>query len=263
MRNENEQNAKFQATGKVFMENIAVILVGVQGPRNVGSICRVMGNFGCSDLRLVTPETDHLCEEALHMAVNAKHILKSAKIYAGLINALADCHLSFGTTRRLGKYRENCFFPEEVASKISAISSGYRTALVFGRENSGLTTSELSLCRYFMTIPTAPDLPSMNIAQAVTVSLYELFKITEILSESSTQKADPPATMVQQERMLQHMKKIMLDIEYLNPQNPEHIFMVYRRIMGRAELTEREIRILRGFLAKIEWATVKSPEETE
>jgi tRNA/rRNA methyltransferase len=257
MPQETRKITNFQSAGKNFVKNVAVILVGVQGPRNVGSICRAMGNFGCSDLRLVNPATDHLCEEALHMAVKAGHILNTAKVYAGLVDALADCHLSFGTTRRFGKYRKNCFFPEEAAYKISEIPSGFKAALIFGREDNGLTTSELSLCRYFMTIPTTAGLPSMNIAQAVAVCLYELFKITEKLSTSPARKADLPATVEQQEKMLQHMKKVMLAIEYLNPQNPEHIFMTYRRIMSRAELTERDIRILRGFWAKIEWATAK------
>ena len=223
------------------MQNIIVILVGAQGPRNIGSICRAMGNFGCHALRLVRPETDHLCEDARHMAVKAGHILEATTIFDSLPEALADCKISFGTTRRFGKYRQDFFLPEQMA-QMAVPQKHLKTALVFGREDSGLTTAELTLCRYFLSIPTDPALASMNLAQAVSVCLYEIFKQQE------------PASAAQQEEMLRHMRRAMISIGYLNVQNPDHIFRTYRRILNRSELSEREVRILHGLWAKMEWA---------
>jgi len=236
-----------------IMENTVIILVGAQGPRNIGSICRVMGNFGCRTLRLVSPEADHLCSEARHMAVKAGSILEGAEIYTSLKNALADCPYSFGATRRFGKYREDFWLPEEMA-RMTVQNRAMKTALVFGREDNGLSTAELSLCRYFLSIPTDPGLASMNLAQAVVVCLYEIYKQKGENKERGVGERPEPAASEQQEEMLQHMKRAMLSVGYLNEQNPEHIFMTYRRILNRAELTEREVRILHGLWAKIEWA---------
>lgn len=238
------------------MSECCIVLVGVQGPRNVGSICRVMGNFGCRDLRLVLPEADHLCDEARHMAVKSSDILEAAKVFDRLENAIADCHLSFGATRRFGKYREQFFSPSAAAEEIWRAPRPGKAALVFGREDNGLTTRELSLCRHFLTIDTDSQLPSMNIAQAAAVCLYEIYQRRG--AEAMDRENRPlPATAAQQEAMLQHMKKAMLGIEYLNPQNPEHIFLTYRRIFSRASLDEREIRILHGLWARIEYITGK------
>lgn len=239
------------------MPQPCIVLVGAQGPRNIGSICRVMGNFGCRDLRLVAPEADHLCTEARHMAVKSGDILESAEVFGSLEEAIADCHLSFGSTRRFGKYRERFYSPERAAEAIYRASGQARAAFVFGREDNGLTTGELSICQHFLTIDTDGSLPSMNIAQAVAVCLYETFgKKRQV--EGVLQREHLPAPVKQQEEMLQHMKKAMLGIDYLNPQNPEHIFMTYRRIFNRSDLDEREIRVLHGLWSRIEYIAGKT-----
>ena len=239
------------------MPRFCVVLVGVQGPRNIGSICRVMGNFGCRDLRLVNPETDHLCTEARHMAVKSGDILEGARVFVSLEDAIADCHLSFGSTRRFGKYREQFLSPMAAADTILRSPANSRAALVFGREDNGLTTGELAVCQHFLTIETDPSLPSMNIAQAVSVCLYEIYSKGRQRDEVPPENI-LPAPAQSQEEMLQHMKRAMLCIEYLNPQNPEHIFLTYRRIFSRAALNERELRIMHGLWARIEYIAGRS-----
>lgn len=238
------------------MPQLCIVLVGVQGPRNIGSICRAMGNFGCRDLRLVAPETDHLCTEARHMAVKSGDILEAAEVYKSLEDAIADCHLAFGATRRFGKYREHLLSPRAAADLIYRVPHHGRVALVFGREDNGLTTRELSLCQHFLTIYTDPLLPSMNVAQAVAVCLYEVYCSNR--QEVKGEESDPlPAPVGLQEEMLNHMKRVMLSIDYLNPQNPEHIFLAYRRIFSRASLKEREVQILHGLWSRIEYIAEK------
>ena len=236
---------------KEILSNFSVVLVAPQGGLNIGSVARAMANFGFSDLRLVNPEVDHLGNDARLMAVKAATILEEASIYPDLPAALADCHLAFGTTRRFGKYREDFLGPNEIFEASAPYVSQGRIALVFGREDRGLLTEEIDLCQRFVTIPTRDELPSMNLAQAVSLCLYET-------ATGSSDKAHNPgrirlASGETLESMYQHMRQTLLDIDYLDQQNPDHILHTFRRIFGRAKLNDREVRILRGMLRSIDW----------
>lgn len=232
-------------------ENICVVLVEPQGPRNIGSVCRAMLNFGLVDLRLVNPQADHLLHEARQMAVKATTLLEAARIYPSLAEALADRALSFGTTRRFGRYREDMLHPDEAARQLLPVSAATRVALVFGREDKGLHTAELDLCQRFITIPTSARLPSMNLAQAVALCLYEINKIKgELACDQHGRKQ--LAANASLERMYQHMQDSLTRVGFLNPQNPDHIMRAFRRILGRSGLNEREVRILRGLCSQID-----------
>ena len=135
--------------------NLVIVLVEPQGARNIGSVCRAMLNFGFTDLRLVNPQVDHLCRDAQMMAVKAATVLENAKIYPNLNDALSDCVVSYGTTRRFGKYRENMLHPEDAAEHLVPATIEGPVGIVFGREDNGLLTNELDLCQHFITIPTS------------------------------------------------------------------------------------------------------------
>lgn len=229
----------------------AVVLVEPQGGGNIGSVCRAMLNFGATDLRLVNPQVNHLGLEARKMALKASGLLEQAKLFATLEEALADCALTIGTTRRFGRYREGMLHPDEAAQLILGIPPSTPTALVFGREDKGLFTSELDLCGRFVTIPTDDRLPSMNLSQAVLICLYEIYK-KEGESIGCTHGRKTQADTATLENLFRHMRDTMLHIGYLNPQNPDHILRSYRRIFGRAGLNDREVRILRGMFNQID-----------
>lgn len=233
-------------------ENISVILVSPQGPLNIGSVCRAMMNFGFSDLRLVNPQVDHLTDEARRMAVKAGPILEGAVIFPDLASALQDCHLAFGTTRRFGKYREDFLHPDESAKLLLPWAEKGRVAIVFGREDTGLHTSELDLCQRLITIPTNDDLPSMNLAQSVMICLYEISQAAARtrLPAGGRKKLVTGRTL---ENMFGHLRDTLIRIGYLDPQNPDHILRTFRRIFGRSGLNEREVRVLRGLWSRIEW----------
>ena len=233
------------------LSSYSVVLVAPQGGLNVGSVARAMANFGFSDLRLVTPDIDHLGDDARRMAVKAGSILETAKVYPDLPSALADCHLALGTTRRFGKYREDFLLPDDVAEYTTPYAQQGRIALVFGREDSGLLTEELDLCQRFITIPTSDALPSMNLAQAVSLCLYETAKGN--FGQSVEEEGEELASGEMLESMYQHMRQTLLDIGYLHPQNPDHILHAFRRIFGRALLHDRDVRIVRGMFSKIDW----------
>ena len=235
-----------------MLKDIAVVLVEPKGALNVGSVCRVMMNFGFSDLRLVNPRVDHLSDEARNMAVKAGSLLDRATIFSSLADAVADCRLAFGTTRRFGKYREEFIGPDRIYERLSALAEGDRAALVFGREDHGLTTAELDHCQILVTIPTRDALPSMNLAQAVCLCLYETAKKIDD-RRTGVPETRTPALAENLESMYQHMRRTLLNIEYLDPQNPDHILRAFRRIFGRSDLNEREVRILQGLWSRIDW----------
>jgi tRNA/rRNA methyltransferase len=234
------------------MDNISIVLVEPQGPINVGSVCRCMMNFGCADLRLVNPCAEYRSLDARRMALKAESILTQAPVFQSLQQAIADCHLAFGTTRRFGKYREDFLTPEQAAGQARIQPSGSRVAFVFGREDRGLHTSELDLCQFFITIPTDSAYPSMNLSHAVSLMLYELRKgamdVATRFNESHV-----PASAADVENMFQHMRRTLLAAEYLDPQNPDHVLRAFRRLFGRTGLNDREVRILQGLWSRIDW----------
>ncbi|MEA1933880.1 MAG: RNA methyltransferase [Thermodesulfobacteriota bacterium] len=231
--------------------NVVVVLVEPQGALNVGSVCRVMMNFGFSDLRMVSPCADYLSDDGRRMAVKARAVLEGAAIYDDLGAALADCCLAMGTTRRFGKYRREFFNPDQAARFLIPRLGKGRVALVFGREDSGLQTSDLDFCQRLITIPTSDSLPSMNLAQAVAICLYEIAVAERTAGDADDTKALAQGEEV--ERMFQHMRQTLLDIEFLDPQNPDHLLRTFRRIFGRDGLDEREVRILHGLWSRIDW----------
>jgi tRNA/rRNA methyltransferase len=213
-------------------------------------VCRAMKNMGLTELRLVNPcPIDH--PEALKFAVSAKDLLETAVVFPSLAEALADCPFSVATTRRHGKYRQEIFTPTEVAAKVRATGGDGRTAFVFGREDSGLTTEEVALCRWQATIPTGDDYGSLNLAQAVLIFCYELFTVT---GGTFPRQERVPAPVADLEPLYDHMERSLLRIGFLNPQNPDHLMRTFRRIFARAELDEREVAVLRGLMSQIDWA---------
>jgi tRNA/rRNA methyltransferase len=233
-------------------DNLSVILVEPQGPLNIGGVCRAMMNFGFSDLRLIRPQVDHLADEARLMAVKADSILEGARLYPTLEEALQDCHLALGTTRRFGKYREDFLHPDESARFLLPWTEKGRVALVFGREDKGLHTAELDLCQRLITIPTNDALPSMNLAQSVMICLYEISRAATS-SGRTTGGRKKLASGKSLECMFGHMRDTLMRIGYPDPQNPDHILRTFRRIFGRAGLNEREVRTLRGLWSRIDW----------
>jgi tRNA/rRNA methyltransferase len=210
-----------------------------------------MMNFGFSDLCLVNPETEHLCDDARRMALKASSLLDRTRIFSSLEEALSDCHLALATTRRFGRYRRDFLHPSQAGKELVSLAGRGRVALVFGREDKGLRTAELDLCQRLITIPTHPDFSSMNLAQAVAVCLYETSKA---LYEDRTRGGNGRnlAAGGLLEEMFSHMKRALLECGFLNHQNPDHIMHTFRRIFGRAGLDAREVRILRGLWRRIE-----------
>lgn len=234
-------------------DHLTIVLVQPQGPVNIGAVCRVMMNFGFTRLRLVDPTSQYKSLQAKKMALSAFWIVEQAAVHDSLESALSDIQLAFGTTRRFGKYRKHFFTPAGAAKMISTQIKQTKCALVMGPEDTGLETKDLDLCHHFITIPTHEGYPSMNLSHALSVLLYE----TALRSDLGNKLTDPemknPASVKETEHLFAHMKKTLLDIDYLDPQNPDHLLRTFRRVFGRAGLSSREVRILEGLMSRIDW----------
>lgn len=230
------------------LTGLSVILVEPQFPGNIGMVCRAMKNMGLSRLRLVAG-CDHLHPEAFKFAVSAKDLLEQAELFDSLADALADISVSVATTRRSGKYRQELLSPPQAAQALLQASGS--AALVFGREDHGLSTADLSLCTLQATIPSSSEYGSLNLAQAALIFCYELFGAATAETDSPQRIPAPSGEL---EPLFSHMEQTLLRIGHLNPQNPGHIMRSLRRIFFRSGLDSREVAILRGMLSQIDWA---------
>lgn len=231
-------------------DSIAIVLVEPQNPGNVGMVCRAMKNMGLRQLRIVKG-CDIFHKESLKFAVSARDLLEGAKIYGSLGEALADTEISVATTRRHGKYRRDIMTPVEVAAKMRTMVPPNRGAIVFGREDSGLTTDELALCTWQSTIDSSEEYGSLNLAQATLLYCYELFQAYSGETEAEERVF---ASGEEMEELFSHMERTFLRIGFLNPENPAHLMRSLRRIYARAGIDSREVSILRGICSQIDWA---------
>jgi len=229
--------------------NLRIVLVRPQYSGNIGAVARAMRNFSVNDLALVNPAPVHRSQADM-MAVHARDVLDCMQIHPSVHAAIADCGLVIGTTCRAGLYREDTVTPRALAPHILATANTNRVALVFGCEDSGLSNAELRYCHRLIAIPTDATYPSLNVAQAVLLCCYELFLAAH---EDTPTTQRPLAVAEQQELMYEKLKQALLKIGFLHKDNPEHIMFAFRRILGRAGLEERDVRILLGMARQIEW----------
>jgi tRNA/rRNA methyltransferase len=232
-----------------MLNNIRLVLVEPRGSGNIGSIARAMKNMGLKELAIVgRGRTKSFWARA--MAAHARDVLQEVQRFATLREAVADCGLVVGTTCREGLYRSHSVAPREIAGKIFAATRSGKAALVFGPEDHGLRNHDLKHCQWLITIPAHEDYPSLNVAQAAMVCLYEIFLASlEPVPEEKIARASAESV----EQLFDRMRRSLLRIGFLDPQNPEHILLALRRVLGRAGLEEKDVRILNGLFRQIEW----------
>lgn len=231
------------------LSNLRIVLVRPRYSGNIGAVARAMRNMGIHDLALVEPAPIRR-DQADMMAVHARDVLDAMRVYPSLREAVGDCGLVVGTTCRSGLYRDDTVSPRAFASHIADLAVVNRVALVFGSEESGLVNEDLRICQRLMTIPTDAAYSSLNLAQAVLLCCYEVFLAVQA---ATAQPSRPLAVAEQQELMYGKLKQALLKVGFLHKENPEHIMFAFRRILGRAGLEERDVRILLGMARQIEW----------
>ena len=232
---------------KEALSRVRVVLVEPQEPMNVGAVARAMRNFGLARLYLVNPAPrvgPPWAREAYWLAVHAEEILDRAVAVDSLMEALADVQLVVATTGRPRELYPAPVVPAwEVPARVLSVEG--EVALVFGRETFGLTNEELALAHVIGTIPTAPEQPSLNLAQAVVVFAYELFKA--VVGEGRFPREEL-AQVAALEAFFEDLGRYVLEIGFTDQNRFPHAMRRLRRIFHKARLTPGEVQMLRGLL---------------
>ena len=239
------------------LSNIRVVLVNTSHPGNIGASARAMKNMGLSHLVLVQPE-DFPSGVAVGRAASAVDVLEQATVVDSLQEAVADCGLVIGSSARSRSIPWPMLDPVSCAQKVVGESDRTRVALVFGREDSGLNNEELQLCNYHVQIPTSSNYPSLNLAAAVMVLSYEIFKSandseSSVMADQEEYWDQPFSTIEQMEYFYQHLEKVLVAIDFHDPDNPRQLMQRLRRLYGRMRIDEMEMNILRGILTHMEY----------
>ena len=234
------------------LEHINIIMVETTHPGNIGAAARAMNNMCLDKLRLVNPQCP-VGEIAYARASGANAILDQRETCSSLDSAIADCEYVFATSARRRSLAWPEITPSELADKLVSLEDDTRVALVFGREHSGLSNEEIQLCNGMVCIPTNPDFSSLNIASAIQVLGYEIYRRYYMPPEiPKPDSQDAIASSAETEGYFEHLRQVLAATDFLNPEQPGHIMQRLRRLYLRSELTRNEINILRGMLTAIE-----------
>jgi len=232
------------------LANIRIVLIQTSHPGNIGSAARAMKTMGLSELYLVNPKS-FPDDQAVTMSSNAVDVLDNATVVDSVQDALAGCHLVVGTSARHERTLAwDVLKPRECSQKLIKQAKTGGVAILFGRENSGLTNDELALCHYLVHIPTNPDYSSLNLASAVQILSYEC----RVASQTDDKKAvkdesEEVVTADVMEGYYKHLETAMIGSGFLDPENPKHLMTRLRRLYGRVKVTPSELNILRGMLS--------------
>jgi TrmH family RNA methyltransferase len=226
------------------------VLVEPQHAGNIGAVARAMKNMSLSQLVLVHP-VDHLAMPARMMAMHAFDILQQARTVATLAEAVADAGYVVGTTRRIRKTRQAHLSPRAIAPLLLELAAANPVALVFGREDSGLTNDELQQCHERITIPAHPQFGSLNLAQAVLLVCYELY-----LATVAEPRLSPPklATAAELERLYTRLHQVLDRVGFLHGSHPDRMMGYFRRFFARHGLRSRDVKTFLGVFRQIEWS---------
>jgi len=237
-------------------DHIRIVLVNTTHPGNIGGVARAMKNMGISDLCLVEPKNfPHPDADA--RASGATDILEKARVVSTLDEALADCGLIFGTSARERHIPWPLVNPRELAAIAAPLEGKTRVAILFGREDRGLTNDELQRCHHHVHIPAVESFSSLNIAAAVQVITYEL-RMAQVADQQAARPqwgTDWDIDLAEQrelELMFEHLERTLVEIEFLDPNNPRQLMPRLRRLFQRAVPDKVEVNVLRGILTAIE-----------
>lgn len=244
-----------QQTNPSLLNNIRIVLVNTSHPGNIGAAARAMKNMGLSRLTLVDPK-DYPSLEAISRSVGAVDLLDNAVVAKDLSEAISGCVWVAGTSARLRTIEWPILEPRECVQKsLENIEQG-DIAIVFGRENSGLTNEEMEKCNALLHIPTNPDFSSLNLAAAVQVVCYEYrLALTENKAakhKGNKHRYDALANASQLEGMYGHLHQVLDYLGFFGSNNPDIVMRRLKGLFNRAGTTQRELSIVRGICSAIQ-----------
>ncbi|GAB2792312.1 tRNA (cytosine(32)/uridine(32)-2'-O)-methyltransferase TrmJ [Halomonas shantousis] len=243
-----------------MLDRIRIVLIGTSHPGNIGGAARAMQNMGLTDLALVAPRCTPRSPEAYSRASGADALVDQAREYTHLEEAVADCTMVVGASARSRHLPWPMLTPRELGERLPAelVPDNARIALVFGREDTGLSNAELQRCHQHVHIPTNPDFSSLNLAAAVQVLAYECRQawLADCRDDASSypfgvEWDNPPASHEDLERFFAHLERTLIEIDFHDPANPRQLMSRLRRLFLRSRLDSMEMNILRGILTAV------------
>lgn len=246
---------------------LALVLVEPAGPLNVGSVARLCANFALQDLRLVAPRCDHLGEEARRMAVHAGALLERAQVYPDLAAAIADRTRVVAASGRVDSQAVPIEGPGEAIPWLLDPSRGAgpgdrpsSPALVFGREDRGLSTDELLQAGRILRIGTDPGRPSLNLSHAVAITLHEVRRWQQDSSNRPASGPAPvngpePAHRQLLEAAMADAEELLLEVGFLLPHTAHARMAKLRALLQRAQISSEEVALVRGMVRQLRWAS--------
>lgn len=255
------------AVVSAHLSHVRIVMVNTTLPANIGSALRAMKTMGLSKLVLVAPKTyPHPDINAL--AAGAADLIDQIEIVARLEDAIQDCQLVFGTSARSRTIPWPLLDARPAAEKSlhAVLKQQQEIAIVFGREDRGLTNEELAMANYHVTIPVNDDYGVLNVAQAIQVICYEMRMAAlqlieqpqdtqatmQVTDSQSMQWDEPLVTHDQMQQFYPHLEKMLAEIEFMDPKNPRLLPLRLRRLFGRIQLDTMEYHLLRGIFTRVQ-----------
>ena len=232
------------------------MLVEPAGPLNVGSVARLCANYNIEDLRLVAPRCDPGDPEAVRMAVHGDVVLQHASIFPSLLEAVADCAQVVASCGRIDHGEIPLQSPEEIAPWIQeSRSQGLRSALVFGREDRGLSNQELLISHRIVKLHTGAVYPSLNLSHAVAVVLHELERERRLQTKPDAPLSETPASAPELDGCLRDAEDLLLEVGFLLEHTARARMAKVKGLVQRALIRSDEVALLRGMVRQLRWAT--------
>lgn len=274
-----------------LLDHIRIVMVNTTLPANIGAAARAMKTMGLSRLVLVAPKT-FPSGDATALASGAASILEQAVVVETLEDAIADCQTVFGTSARSRTIPWPLLEARAAAGLAIEQADRHEIAIVFGREDRGLTNDELAQCNYHLTIPVNSEYGVLNVAAATQVVCYELrmhaldkqaaqptdsaqqnfddarpadydtenpdhekpmpSRQMPLPNQQAMQWDEPLVTQAQMQQFYPHLEAMLTDIDFLDPQNPRLLPLRLRRLFGRVQLDRMEYNLLRGIFGRVQ-----------
>ena len=230
-----------------------MILVEPSGPLNVGSIARLCANFEVDELRIVSPKCDIFSLEAKKMALKGQKFIDQCKIFDSLEKAIFDCDLVLATSGRIDVTNNSPFESfEDVFNWTISFKKIKNLAIIFGREDRGLTNSELLLANKIFNIPTSHNNPSLNLSHAVSIVLYELNKPSNRNFNKNLEVFNLASSKQINDSFLE-IEEMLLKVGYLLKHTSRAKISKFKNYISRANTSMHEMNVLRGIVHQINW----------
>ena len=232
--------------------SVIVVLDHPQDLVNIAHVVRGLKNFGLRDLRLVNPR-EYESYRVEGIAHQTQDILSRVRVYSTLEEAIAECVHVVGFTARGRTAKRNLQRPREAAVEIASLADGGPVALLFGREDKGLSNDALDRCHRVVTIPSDSGYPSLNLAHAVIIMLYELALVrgAEERPFKEPRRSSEPAPADELERLFADVATALQAIEFFKTRNADGVMRTIREIAHRTPLDLREVKLLRAMAIEV------------